>query len=137
VSPNSLLFLGDSDKPQFQAYEWLASDPEYLGYSPNRIIQRWTLAVFFFSIVQESNNRRVLTEASVSPNSNWISYTNECSWRSTDPLDVCNQDGMLTAIHLAGDGLEGTIPSELALLSNWLGKLFFDTQDAFHLWSYI
>jgi len=137
VSPNSLSFLADSDTPQFQAFEWLASDPEYLGYSPNRIIQRWALAVFFFSTaVQESNNnnRRVLTESSVSSNSNWmLSYTNECSWYSTDPLDVlCNQDGMLVAIHLAGGGLEGTIPSELALLSNWLGKLFVDTKGRMH-----
>jgi hypothetical protein len=125
VSPNSLSSLGDSDTPQFQAFEWLASDPDYIGYSPNRIIQRWALAVFFFSSVQESNTRRVLTESSVSSNSNWMSYTNECSWHSTYPLDVCNQDGMLKVVHLVDSGLEGTIPSELALLSNSLGKLLF------------
>jgi hypothetical protein len=137
VSPNSLSFLDDSDTPQFQAYEWLAFDPEYLEYSPDRIIQRWALAVFFFSTaVQDSsnNNRRALTESSVSSNSSLMSsYTNECSWYSTDPLDeLCNQDGMLTAIHVAAGGLEGTIPSELALLSNWLGTLFFDTESRMH-----
>jgi hypothetical protein len=128
VSPNSVAALSDETSPQFQAFEWLSDDPDYLGYSSGRIVQRWTVATFYFSTsIGESswntNGRKLVADNSSS--SSWLSYSDECFWYSTNPLDVCDEEGRIKAIHLDDSGLVGTLPRELGLLSNSLGTYGF------------
>ena len=119
ASPDSLSALSLVDSPQFRAFEWMVNDPDYFEYSIERILQRWSMAVLYFSTSGEmwtipTNN--VFGSA-------WLGDSNECLWYSTDENDVCDEDGMIAAIHLNDFGLSGSIPPELSLLSNSLGTL--------------
>jgi hypothetical protein len=127
LSPNSLAALSDESSPQFQAFEWLSDDPDYLFYSSGRIVQRWTMATFYFStsVGESSWKTRRMLDADNSSSTSWLSHSDECFWYSTDPLDVCDEEGRIKAIHVEDSGLVGTLPRELGLLSNSLGTYIF------------
>jgi hypothetical protein len=127
VSPNSVAALSNETSPQFQAFEWLSDDPDYLGYSSGRIVQRWTMATFYYStsVGESSWNTRRMLVADNSSSTSWLSYSDECFWYSTDPSDVCDEEGRIKAIHVEDSGLVGTLPRELGLLSNSLGTYRF------------
>jgi hypothetical protein len=106
------LILQDTDSPQHRAFEWVTSDPGYFGYSPERIIQRWVLSVFALGF---SSRPSVFDDS-------WMGDSDECTWYSSRPDSVCNADGLYERIDVRDASLFGTLPSELALLSNSLSK---------------
>jgi hypothetical protein len=116
VSPNSIDQFEDVDSPQHRAFEWLASDPNFSDYDESRIIQRWVLAMFSLSLPI------VRTTATTRTENSWISYANECTWASSSPDRVCNDEGQVESIDFREGNLEGTLPVELTLLSNSLSK---------------
>lgn len=113
--------LNDTDSPQHQALEWLASNENLTEYPNWKRIQRYTLTVLYYSTNGDDWSR----------NNGWLSDDDECTWYSqaqqTDdelihPLEVCDGNGKYAVIRLEKNNLIGSIPSEVALLSNSLCK---------------
>ena len=116
------------DSPQFKSTVWLSQDPKYYEYTQERLIQRWSLAVLAQSLdpsfeVSNSSRARTLqagTGSDLLPG--WMTYTNECDWFSSSTESPCDQNGMYRTLDLQDKMLGGTLPAELALLSNSLRK---------------
>ena len=123
ITPSSLDSISNVTSPQYLAFSWLAGDPDYFVYTLERLIQRWVLAVFYFHFdVTAEEEVGVDDERENEFRSSWLSYTDECTWYTTDTSDICDEYGNLLALHLDGAGLIGQLPTELSLLSNSLGK---------------
>lgn len=109
--------LDDTDSPQYKALAWLADDANLFNLPDWKVIQRYVLGVFYYA----TNGDEWVD------NTGWLSEEEECSWRwyaegSGDSLQVCNEEGAYTGLVMEKNGINGTIPVELALLSNSLGK---------------
>merc|ERR1712176_1322180 len=50
-------------------------------------------------------------------NDMWLSDLHECDWYNMIGLDPCNRVEQMEMIRIHGNGLQGTLPSELAILS--------------------
>jgi Leucine-rich repeat (LRR) protein len=115
-SPVSIRALGDQRSPQYRALRWSADDLQGSpDLSEERILQRWTLAVFFFSLGGEAWLSR----------DGWLTRENECLWFSSSPDDesICDELGRLKRIVLEGNNLQGGLPDELGLLSDSLTEV--------------
>jgi hypothetical protein len=115
--PPAYLAISEQNSPQYKAFEWVVSDPMVVNfsYTDTRIIQRWILAIWYYSTLGDNWIR----------SDNWLTYTNECDWFSTrnGGDHICDGDGNLQIIELERNRLTGSIPQELGLLSNSLSKL--------------
>ncbi|CAJ1965994.1 unnamed protein product [Cylindrotheca closterium] len=131
---------GDGGTPQAKALNWLIRDPRFYSYTDDRLLQRWVLATFAFGMVsseksggggnsifsqqqqqQEDEQQLSIPQAM----QNWVRYTDECTrWFYTLGDDngktVCDSDGLYVRLDLRLQHLVGTLPSEIALLSNHL-----------------
>jgi hypothetical protein len=111
--------LDDPTTRQYSVLAWLANDPSVLNYSGTKILQRYVLGCFFWSLQDVNTDRHVLDT--------WMTYEDECEfWKTTGSGEfspsLCNEtSGKVDSIHLENIGLSGTISPELALLSNSLG----------------
>jgi hypothetical protein len=110
--------LNDPDAeslPQVQAVKWLSADPNLDGYTEQQIIQRYAMATFFYSTGGQDWIE----------NEGWLSDENECLWyTSASEFRVpCDDSGNLVYLELRNNGFSGTLPAELALLSNSLTRL--------------
>jgi hypothetical protein len=112
----------ETSSTQYAVLNWLASDPNAFAYSGTKIIQRYALGCFYWSLETADTEKHVLDT--------WMTYADECtSWTTTHNRDdkhgvaLCNEStGLVQSIHLEDVGLSGTIAPELALLSDSLGK---------------
>jgi hypothetical protein len=105
--------LFDTSSPQFAAFQWLKSTANTQITADQRLLQRYVLATLFYS------TRGSDWEVS----SRWLSDANECSWFSSAEADVCDANGNYIDISLHENNLRGTLPMEVLLLSDTLGKL--------------
>ena len=123
VSPDQGAALSDSNSPQSEALRWLWEEMETgaLPYESNtQIIQRYALAVLFYSTTGEGWNS----------NLGFLSTKAECNWDlglgyfpswygimgSLPP--ACDNLGNVVALQVQNNDLSGTIPGEVALLSD-------------------
>ncbi|KAG7367655.1 two component regulator [Nitzschia inconspicua] len=93
-SSSSIDIIMDDKSPQFLAYQWVLNDPR-MGDGE--------LPIDF--------------QLGKAP---WMNYSDECQWKSSNQAtdgNICNSDGELFALHVRRIGLNGTIPSEIGLLS--------------------
>ena len=137
ASPESISKIDNVNTPHYQAFEWLANDPEYFTYGEARVIQRWVLAVFFLGVTDgdagaRKHMRHRKTEETffdinffrpASVLTNWMTYSDECTWYSSRPNFVCTSDGLVRSIDVRNGNLVGTLPSELSLLADSLRKI--------------
>ena len=101
--------LGRGNSPQAKALTWLRNNSLLETYPLARRLQRYALAVFFFST---GGDRRWLR------NDGWLSDAEECTWYSEiNDFPSC-KNGMYRQLLLTGNELRGTVPPELALLSS-------------------
>jgi len=100
---------------QGKAFRWLTNSTLNLNtYSELQLIQRFTMATFYYSTNGEYWYN----------NDGWLSKENECLWYQTKGFRKhCNASGSLVNLELDGNGLSGSLPSELALLSSSLVRL--------------
>jgi hypothetical protein len=109
----------DNTSPQANALRWLQNDPQYHDYRHvYRLNQRYAMAVLYFSTNGDSWNYT----------KGWLSNDNECSWYQYDdpgPDDdnSCVEASRLAFVDLDGNDLDGSIPTELELLTD-LGHLY-------------
>jgi hypothetical protein len=98
--------LQNQSSPQNTALNWLASNVNLDSYLNATKIQRYALATLFYSTNGHSWN----------DNSVWMSDENECGWYNYGG-SLC-KSGSVETLTLLFNNLVGTIPNELALLSN-------------------
>ena len=99
--------LNQTGSPQNQAFDWMLGDPGLVGYSGNRILQRYALATFYYSTSGDSWGQNNL----------WLSSQDECTWFSRSAsFSVCESDEYVT-LELDVNDLDGTVPNEIALLT--------------------
>lgn len=117
ASPSEIFH--DTTSTQYQVLEWISRDPAVESYSPQRVLQRFALGVLF----------QKLSVNSKSIASNWMSHTDECEWTtSRDNETMCDEMGHVNAIYLEDMGLNGTLATEIGLLSN-LQMLFLTSNS--------
>jgi hypothetical protein len=107
----------NNDSPQAKALAWLRGDPKFNEYENlYRLNQRYALAVLYYS-----------TNAASSWNGyrGWISDENECLWYTSWIEHICTEVSRLTVLNLFTNALEGSLPTELELLTD-LEYIVFD-----------
>ena len=107
---------------QYAVVAWLANDPFLFDYSTQKILQRYVLGCFYWSLQDLDMDAKMLDT--------WMTYEDECfMWHTTNTdMPFCDANGNVVSIHLENVGLKGVLAPELALLSNSLGKR--DANDA-------
>jgi hypothetical protein len=93
-----------ASSPQNKALIWLSNNTDLNSYSNATKIQRYALATLFYS----TNGNSWYSKA------NWRSNRAECEWDAVS----CDDNGSVDTLSLESNNLIGTIPNELALLSN-------------------
>ncbi|KAL7575949.1 hypothetical protein ACA910_000744 [Epithemia clementina (nom. ined.)] len=117
ASPESEANLRNESSPQYAAYEWLVGNDYLNSYDEVRVVQRFALSTLYFALNGTSWEQDDL----------WLSNEHECLWfsRVQDPCgsqrrNLRNHKSSLVFKHLALylNGLQGTVPLELGLLTN-------------------
>jgi hypothetical protein len=123
--------LQEQSTPQNNALNWLANNTNLDSYPASKKIQRYALATLFFST----------NGASWGDKYEWMSNEDECRWYNSG-LSMCT-NGSVEALYLENYNLVGTIPNELALLSNlselsvvWLLIVMIVLSHVFSLYSH-
>jgi hypothetical protein len=118
LSMETVLF--DESSLQYKVLEWLVKDPQIQQNSNSKIVQRFALGCFYWTLENINTQKHILDT--------WMTYADECtSWKTTydegkkTEFGLCNDNGEVISIQLQSSGLSGTIVPELALLSNSLG----------------
>jgi hypothetical protein len=112
----------DIDSPQHRAFLWMSASRYYWGYSADRIIQRWVLAVMALGLADApgatGGNSKALKY--------WVGRRDECEEKESSSSHpnptICNANGLIERIELHDAELYGTLPFELSLLSNSLSE---------------
>lgn len=109
----SVKALNDEATPQYMALQWItnlqiASVEEPIA--SHRLLQLYSLAVLFYSTAGETAWLK---------SGGWLTEADECTWYGVR----CTVEGSLSALLLSGNNLNGTLPLEIALLSNHLSIL--------------
>jgi preprotein translocase subunit SecG len=100
--------LKNSLTPQYTAMDWLAGNRNFLAYSDQQKIQRYALATLFYSTGGDGWNSTGL----------WLDDGDECNrWSGID----CT-GGAVHFLVFGSNNLQGTIPPEIAMLSDSLGE---------------
>lgn len=103
VSADNGAALTKPTTPQSQALSWLASNSKLSTYDDRQKIQRYALAVFYYSA----------NGASWYENDGWLSDNDECDgWARID----CSENGEVVHIVMEANNIAGTMPIEMALL---------------------
>ncbi|CAJ1947827.1 unnamed protein product [Cylindrotheca closterium] len=108
----TMLLINIPGTPQNRAYEWLHQDPNFTNYLERRLVQRFALAVMYYSTTQPEDAQESMQT--------WMSYdSNECTWFNSwfENRLACGSDDIYKFLTLRNLNLVGTIPSELAFLS--------------------
>jgi len=103
--PDSLYDFGGTC--QTKSRDWLRVGKDILGFTPERIRQRYAMAMVFC----ETDGGAWLE------NNNWLSDLHECDWQGDLILDPCNRVEQYEVMRLTGNDMEGTLPVELSIMS--------------------
>ncbi len=109
ASPLLSSMLENPSSYQYSAFEWIVLDQ--LSTDPAlpdaRILQRFALATLFHSTHGTNWTTSTL----------WLTSSHECDWYHTGTTYVCDEEGFMHTLEIEGNGLTGSLPQELALLS--------------------
>lgn len=109
ASPSTNLTFLDPSSDQSRALEWIVADQLLTDpiLPKSRILQRFALATLFFSThgANWTNSTR------------WLTSSHECDWYHPRTNYVCTESGIMHTLQMDGNGLSGTLPPELALMS--------------------
>jgi hypothetical protein len=94
------------------AYTWLINDAALYSYPSFQQFQRFALATLYHATSGEN----------WFSNAGWLSNENECDWRSQlSVAEICTTEGRYTKISLPANNLVGTLPNELAFMTDLMG----------------
>lgn len=116
------LLINDPLTPQGRATTWLIEqDTRGLCPPDDQLIQRWTLAVIYYSTGGDTWNQcsengldACGLENPFIGKQRFLSEFNECQWAGIS----CNVDSNVTEIEFEENNLVGTIPTEIGLLTD-------------------
>ena len=97
---------------QSRALSWLSTNTGLTNQTLTTTVQRYVLATLYYSTSGQLWNQTA----------GWMTDTPECLWFTFASNDICTLSGNLKIINLNNNRLGGTIPPELGLLSDSLGK---------------
>eukprot|EP00526_Cylindrotheca_closterium_P004198 CAMPEP_0113635072 /NCGR_PEP_ID=MMETSP0017_2-20120614/18273_1 /TAXON_ID=2856 /ORGANISM="Cylindrotheca closterium" /LENGTH=2343 /DNA_ID=CAMNT_0000545819 /DNA_START=71 /DNA_END=7102 /DNA_ORIENTATION=- /assembly_acc=CAM_ASM_000147 len=103
--------LGLFDLPgtcQTKARDWLRTGKDILEFKAERIRQRYAMSVFFCE----------MDGGDWIQGDSWLSDLHECDWYNKVGLDPCNRREQMEMLRVTDNGLAGTMPVELFILSN-------------------
>jgi hypothetical protein len=108
---NSAL-IRDRTTPQGKATNWIINEDEFqLCPYDKKLIQRWVLAVFYYSTAGQNWNITV-----TSTSTPFLSNVDECLWFGIKCTTVVDEE-CVQQIRFEKNNLSGTIPTELGLLT--------------------
>lgn len=112
VSPDGGAALSNRRSFQFFAAQWLSRESGYGFYSDQTKIQRYVLATLFLSTsgYQWTNAEK------------WMTESDECDWFNDRNNNGRCDNGEIEMLYLPYNSLMGSLPAELALLSNSLSE---------------
>lgn len=111
VSPELPEYLQDARSPQSRALQWLQGDFELNQWPTHQVIQRYALAVIYYALKGEE------WDYSYS-DGDWLVHQDECNLGVWEQV-YCNLElRIVRTLHLANFVLDGTLPTELGLLSH-------------------
>lgn len=111
VSSDNGQALKTLDTPQYLALDWILNeDSGAIKYSQERIIQRYALATIYFSM---KGQQWIF-------NDGWLSEKDECEWYTSNfqAVPICNEKGKFSSLQLSFNNLQGTIPPEIGFLKD-------------------
>ena len=109
--PGGAEALANASSPQRAAFQWIKSFTNVT--SNQKLLQRYALASLFYTT---DGPRWTKTDS-------WLSAADECFWYTTAESGIfCDSNGNVMEINLRNNNLQGSIPMELILISNTLGK---------------
>ncbi|KAL3944263.1 MAG: hypothetical protein SGBAC_001657 [Bacillariaceae sp.] len=103
--------LGLFDFPgtcQSKARDWLRTGEDILEFKAERIRQRYAMSVFFCE----------MDGGDWIEGDSWLSDLHECDWYNKVGLDPCNRNEQMEMLRVTDNGLAGSLPEELFILSN-------------------
>lgn len=109
--------FSDPESAQSKALTWVAGSGTYPGMDRAERVQRYALAVFYYSTFQKSHNFSQ-QPTGWSSSTRWLSQESECTWEGI----LCT-NGKVSSILLAEHFLSGSLPMEMALLRDNLTTL--------------
>ena len=102
--------LKTKNSTQSLAYSWaLSKDGMHNVTTVDRLLARFTLATIYYATGGGDTWKE--TER-------WLTSANECHWYANDFFPICPDGETVAQVSLFGNGLAGTIPAEVAMLSN-------------------
>ena len=106
LSPDTKIPL-QHETPQREAFNWLISPVNDAYFSDHRrLLQRFALAVFFYSTGGPRWSSKL----------GWMTSDSECTWKFTSSTDPCDSDGNIIWIDMRENALVGDIPVEISSL---------------------
>jgi len=120
------VILRDGNSPQWKAWDWLQG-LDTASYSDEQLIQKFSLAVFYFATngdsidennLEESNTNQTdgTTRRNQESDDDWFNVEGEeCNFHEGI---ICDDDGILEMINLQNSNLQGYLPPEIGLWSN-------------------
>lgn len=115
------------DSPQRQAMIWMAKDKNVNSVEHTEKLQRFVLAVMFYSTnmipsvhVEEPGAWKIAD--------NWMTNAHSCDWMGVE----CNEDKVITAIFLENNRLSGKIPKDISIIGANIQSLDF-TDNLIHM----
>lgn len=103
--------LNDQSTPQFKAVQWLTNNTNLDNYTDGQRIQRYALATLFFST---QGTKWLVKDL-------WLDDGPECKWAKL----ACTSQDEVSRLQFLQNDLNGTIPPEIALLSDSLDSIQF------------
>jgi hypothetical protein len=107
LTNTTILELDKFDSIPSLSLRWLLEESDFDAYSFDRQVQRFAMAIFFFS-----TNGRLWTQSK-----DWLTNLDECTWFQNITEDLCVH-GTLRILSLRENNLIGSIPNEISLLSS-------------------
>ena len=101
---SGLVVLQDQSTPQFRSLQWVTTDASVADWSDEQILDRYALAVLYFG-------NDGLRWARVT---NFLLPTFHCEWDGVS----CNENGEPSTLSLVNEGLSGSLPREIGVLSS-------------------
>lgn len=105
-------FFSDETSPQFTAMNWLAGRSAFVTYSPAQRVQRFALASLYYATFMVGHDF-LADPTDWKRQEGWITDASECTWKGVS----CNNQGHVIAIVLPDNAISGSIPFEMAFLS--------------------
>lgn len=116
IIENGLTSEVDITKPgssQYHALQWLCSyDDSKIDAEDEYMISRYIMAVLFYSLSSADKND-VKPASGWKDQTGWMTSAGYCSWKGVRCIDGDLTNGKIKSITLDGNGLTGTLPTEL------------------------